>query len=90
MTQVLSNFIQKSHEKFFSNANLLEVPISFPYMTFVIGSTAAGGPIFVPIISIFIGFPSSWTLLYLFTAAIASARRVKTTSAVPWKRCQYA
>lgn len=38
---------------------------------------------FVPIISIFIGFPSSCTLLYLFTAATASGFLVNTTSAVP-------
>jgi len=41
---------------------------------------------FVPAISIFIGLPSNWTLLYLFTAATASARRENTTSAVPYEK----
>jgi hypothetical protein len=30
------------------------------------------------------GFPSSWTVLYRFIAATASAFLAKTTSAVPW------
>lgn len=50
------------------------------------GGTAEGAPgvaMFVPTISIFIGFPSSMTLLYLLTAATASCLREKTTSAVP-------
>jgi len=39
--------------------------------------------IFVPTISIFMGFPSSSTLLYLLTAARASTLLEKTMSAVP-------
>jgi hypothetical protein len=39
--------------------------------------------IFDPMISIFIGLPSSCTLLYLLTAARASDLLEKTTSAVP-------
>lgn len=47
---------------------------------------APGVEMLVPTISIFIGFPSSWTLLYLFTAATASCLREKTTSAVPYEK----
>jgi len=55
-----------------------ENPLEFPK-----AALAWGGEKFVPAISIFIGFPSSWTLLYLLTATTASAGRMKTTSAVP-------
>ena len=37
----------------------------------------------VDTISIFMGLPSSWTLLYFLTAATASERLANTTSAVP-------
>lgn len=50
------------------------------------GGAAAEAAIFLLTISSFIGFPSNWTLLYLLTAAKASARCEKTTSAVPCER----
>jgi len=53
-----------------------------PLMT---GGAAAVVGVLVPTISIFMGLPSSCTLLYFFTAATASARRANTTSAVPCK-----
>ncbi len=49
----------------------------------LIGGAAVGIATFVPTISIFIGFPSNWTPLYLFTADNASFFLEKTTSAVP-------
>jgi len=42
-----------------------------------------GASMFVPMISIFIGLPSSSTLLYLLTTARASDLLEKITSAVP-------
>jgi hypothetical protein len=51
-----------------------------PLMT---GRAAAAVGVLVPTISIFMGFPSSCTLLYFFTAATASERLANTTSAVP-------
>lgn len=54
-----------------------------PFIARTAGATEAEFR-FVPISSIFIGFPSSCTLLYLLTAAMASGFLVKTTSAVPW------
>ena len=45
-----------------------------------------GASMFVPMISIFIGLPSSCTLLYLLMAARASDLLEKTTSAVPCQR----
>lgn len=59
--------------------------MKFPIGPFAAGATP-GVEMLVPTISIFIGFPSSWTLLYLFTAATASPRREKTTSAVPYEK----
>ena len=44
-----------------------------------------GASIFVPMTSIFIGLPSSCTLLYLFRAARASDFLENITSAVPWR-----
>lgn len=61
-------------------------PFEFLKAPFAAGGRAGGAPgveMFVPTISIFIGFPSSITLLYLLTAATASCLREKTTSAVP-------
>ena len=61
-------------------------PFEFLKAPFAAGGRARGAPgveMFVPTISIFIGFPSSITLLYLLTAATASCLREKTTSAVP-------
>lgn len=62
---------------------LLNTPIGFPKMLLVLGGTMAGVTKFTPTSSIFIGFPSSSTLLYLLMAATASNCRKKTTSAVP-------
>lgn len=62
---------------------LAKGPLGFPNMLFVLGSTTAGATKFTPTSSIFIGFPSSWTSLYLLIAARASEWRTKTTSAVP-------
>lgn len=64
-------------------AYLLKTPIGFPNMLLVLDVTTAGVTKFTPTSSIFIGFPSSSTLLYLLMAATASDCRKKTTSAVP-------
>lgn len=63
--------------------NLLKGTLKFPAGG--LKAKVAGGvaSIFAPMISIFIGLPSSCTLLYLLTAAIASDLLEKITSAVP-------
>ena len=48
-----------------------------------VGVGDGGASMFVPMISIFIGLPSSSTLLYLLTTARASDLLEKITSAVP-------
>lgn len=47
------------------------------------GRAAGAVGVLVPTISIFMGLPSSWTLLYFLTAATASERLANTTSAGP-------
>ena len=68
-------------------ANLLKGTLKFPggglKEKVAVGGAGAGASIFVPMISVFIGLPSSCTLLYLLTAATASDLLEKTTSAVP-------
>jgi len=63
---------------------LLGIPNGLLGAPLTAGGTVPGFAVFVPTISIFIGFPSSSTLLYLLTAARASTLREKTTSAVPY------
>ena len=65
--------------------NLLKGTLKFPGggLKEKVAVGGAGASIFVPMISIFIGLPSSCTLLYLLRAARASDLLEKTTSAVP-------
>lgn len=52
--------------------HLRGTPLKLETLLFAYGGPAAGVTMFVPTISTFIGFPSSWTLLYLTTADNAS------------------
>lgn len=63
--------------------NLVKGTLKFPAGGLKAKVGVGGASIFVPMISIFIGLPSSCTLLYLLTAARASDLLEKTTSAVP-------
>ena len=79
-------YIKPSSKEWDNETYLRGATLGFLKPPFAGGGRAAGAPgveMFVPTISIFIGFPSSITLLYLLTAAAASCLREKTTSAVP-------
>ena len=67
--------------------DLLKGKLKFPAGRLKEKIAVGGGraSMFVPMISIFIGLPSSCILLYLLTAAKASDLE-KTTSAVPCQR----
>jgi hypothetical protein len=69
-----------------AGTNLLGGKLKFPSAEVFkakIAGAAAGAA--VPMNSIFIGLPSSCTLLYLLRAARASDLLTNTTSAVPWQ-----
>ena len=68
--------------------DLLKGKLKFPAGGLKEKIAVGGGraSMFVPMISIFIGLPSSSTLLYLLTTARASDLLEKITSAVPCQR----
>lgn len=74
--------MSKTVHRLSDGAHPLGIAFEFPKVPLVAGG-AAGVAMFLPMISIFISFPSSCTLLYLLTAASASPRLENTTSAVP-------